>query len=159
MMASFFLDAYAFSTEAVVGYTVGKKLKFSFLQAVTNSFQLSIISGLALSVLYFFSFQFIVNQLTDIDYIRYLAFNYFIWIIIIPPIASLCYQFDGIFIGASRTAEMRNAMIISLVIFVSSSHFLINNFDNHGLWLSLLFFMIIRSLTLNYYFNRILKFF
>ena len=159
MMASFFLDAYAFSTEAVIGYTVGKKSKFSFLQAVTNSFQLSIISGLALSVLYFFSFQFIVNQLTDIDYIRYLAFNYFIWIIIIPPIASLCYQFDGIFIGASQTAEMRNAMIISVVIFVSSSHFLVNNFDNHGLWLSLLFFMIIRSLTLNYYFNRILKFF
>ena len=159
MMASFFLDAYAFSTEAVIGYVVGKKSKFSFLQAVTNSFQLSIISGLALSVLYFFSFQFIVNQLTDLDYIRYLAFNYFIWIVIIPPIASLCYQFDGIFIGASQTAEMRNAMIISVVIFVSSSHFLVNNFDNHGLWLSLLFFMIIRSLTLNYYFNRILKFF
>jgi len=159
MMASFFLDAYAFSTEAVIGYVVGKKSKFSFLQAVTNSFQLSIISGLAISVLYFFSFQFIVNQLTDLDYIRYLAFNYFIWIVIIPPIASLCYQFDGIFIGASQTAEMRNAMIISVVIFVSSSHFLVNNFDNHGLWLSLLFFMIIRSLTLNYYFNRILKFF
>jgi MATE family multidrug resistance protein len=159
MMASFLLDAYAFSTEAVIGFTIGKKSEKYFLQAVTNSFQLSIATGLAISVLYLFSFQFIVSQLTDLDYLRYLVFNYFMWIVIIPPIASLCYQLDGIFIGASQTTEMRNGMIISVVLFISSSHFLVNNFGNHGLWLSLLFFMIMRSITLNYYFNRILKLF
>ena len=159
MMASFLLDAYAFSTEAVIGFTIGKKSEKYFLQAVTNSFQLSIATGLAISVLYLFSFQFIVSQLTDLDYLRYLVFNYFMWIVIIPPIASLCYQLDGIFIGASQTTEMRNGMIISIVLFISSSHFLVNNFGNHGLWLSLLFFMIMRSITLNYYFNRILKLF
>ena len=157
MLASFFLDAYAFSTEAVIGFTIGKKSEKKFLQTVNNSFQLSIFSGLIISLIYFFSFQFIINQLTDLDYIRYLTFNYFIWIVIIPPIASLCYQFDGIFIGASQTKEMRNGMILSVVIFVTSSYFLVNNFGNHGLWLSLLFFMTIRSITLNYYFNRILK--
>ena len=159
MMASFLLDAYAFSTEAVIGFTIGKKSEKYFLQAVTNSFQLSIATGLAISVLYLFSFQFIVSQLTDLDYLRYLVFNYFMWIVIIPPIASLCYQLDGIFIGATQTTEMRNGMIISVVLFISSSHFLVNNFGNHGLWLSLLFFMIMRSITLNYYFNRILKLF
>ena len=159
IMASFLLDAYAFSTEAVIGFTIGKKSEKYFLQAVTNSFQLSIATGLAISVLYLFSFQFIVSQLTDLDYLRYLVFNYFMWIVIIPPIASLCYQLDGIFIGASQTTEMRNGMIISVVLFISSSHFLVNNFGNHGLWLSLLFFMIMRSITLNYYFNRILKLF
>ena len=157
MLASFCLDAYAFSTEAVIGYTIGKKSKKSFLQTVTNSFQLSIFSGLVISLIYLFLFQFIVSTLTDLDYLQYLAFNYFLWIVIIPPIASLCYQFDGIFIGASQTAEMRNAMILSVIIFISSSLFLLNNFGNHGLWLSLLFFMTIRSVTLNYFFNRILK--
>jgi MATE family multidrug resistance protein len=157
MLASFFLDAYAFSTEAVIGYAIGKKSKNLFLQTVINSFQLSIFSGLLISLLYFFSFQFIVNQLTDLDYLRYLVFNYFLWIIIIPPIAALCYQFDGIFIGASQTAEMRNGMILSVIIYIVSSHFLVNNFGNHGLWIALLFFMVLRSITLNYYFNRILK--
>jgi len=157
LLASFFLDAYAFSTESVIGFAVGKKSEKHFLQIVTNSFQLSIFSGLIISVIYFFSFQFIVTLLTDLDYIRYLAFNYFIWIVIIPPIASVCYQFDGIFIGATQTAEMRNGMIISVIIFITSSHFLVNNFGNHGLWLALFFFMIMRSITLNYYFNRILK--
>ncbi len=157
IVASFFLDAYAFSTEAVIGYTLGKRSKKSFLQAVTNSFQLSIFSGLVISLIYLFSFEYIINKLTDLDYLRFLAFNYIIWVLIIPPIASICYQFDGIFIGASQTSEMKNGMIIAIILFISSSHFLVSNFGNHGLWLSLLFFMIIRSITLNYYFNRILK--
>ena len=157
VLASFFLDSYAFSTEAVIGYTVGKRSKNSFLTVVSNSFQLSIFSGLIISLIYLLIFQSIVNELTDIDYLRFLAFNYILWIIVIPPVASICYQFDGIFIGASQTAEMRDGMIISVVLFVLSSQLLISNFGNHGLWLSLLFFMIIRAITLNYYFNRILK--
>jgi len=157
MLASFFLDAYAFSTEAVVGYTLGKKSKKLFFQVVTNSFQLSIISGLIISLIYLLSFKFIISQLTDLDYLRYLTFNYIIWVIIIPPVASLCYQLDGIFIGASQTVEMRNGMILSVIIFIISSRFLVGNFGNHGLWMALLLFMIMRSITLNYYFNRILK--
>jgi len=157
MLASFFLDAYAFSTEAVVGYTIGKRVKKSFLEVVTNAFQLSIFSGLLISLIYLFTSRHIINELTDLDYIRFLSFNYIVWIVIIPPIASICYQFDGIFIGASQTKEMRNGMIISVVLFILSSQFLVNNFGNHGLWLSLSFFMIMRSITLNYYFNRILK--
>jgi MATE family multidrug resistance protein len=157
MLASFFLDAFAFSTEAVVGYTIGKKAKKSFLAVVSNSFQLSIFSGLIISLIYLFTSRYIINELTDLDYLKFLISNYVIWVIIIPPIASVCYQFDGIFIGASQSMEMRNGMIVSVILFISSSQLLINNFGNHGLWLSLVFFMIIRSITLNYYFNRILK--
>jgi MATE family multidrug resistance protein len=157
MLASFFLDAYAFTTEAVVGYTVGRKARKSFLEIVSNSFQLSIFSGLIISLIYLFTFKHIINELTDLDYLRFLTFDYIIWILIIPPVASICYQFDGIFIGASQTSEMRNGMIISVVFFIFSSQFLVNNFGNHGLWLALLLFMIIRSITLNYYFNRILE--
>jgi multidrug resistance protein, MATE family len=157
LFASFFLDAYAFSTEAVIGYTIGKRAKSSFLKVVSNSFQLSIFSGLIISLIYLFSFNLIINELTNLDYLKFLTFNYIFWIVIIPPVASICYQFDGIFIGASNTAEMRNAMIISVLLFLISSNFLVVNFGNHGLWLSLLFFMIIRSVTLNYFFERILK--
>ena len=157
ILASFLLDAYAFSTEAVVGYTIGKRVKNSFLTVVSNSFKLSIFSSLIISVIYLLTFQSIVEELTNLDYLKFLAFNYIFWIIIIPPVASICYQFDGIFIGASQTAEMRNGMIISVVFFLLSSEILVSNFGNHGLWLSLLLFMIIRSVTLNFYFNRILK--
>ena len=157
LMASFFLDAYAFSTEGVVGYTIGRKAKKSFLQAVSNSFKLSFFTGLMISVVYLFFFKNIISTLTNIDYLIFLSFNFAFWVMVIPPIASFCYQFDGIFIGASQTAELRNSMIISVVLFVLFSIYLIDNLGNHGLWLSLLFFMIIRALTLNFYFPKILR--
>ena len=157
VLASFLLDAYAFSTEAVIGYVIGRRSKSSFLTVVSNSFKLSIFSGIIISVIYLLTFELIINELTNLDYLKFLAFDYIFWIIIIPPVASICYQFDGIFIGASQTAEMRNGMIVSVIFFITSSHFFISNFGNHGLWLSLLFFMILRSITLNYYFNNILK--
>ncbi|MGA0193539.1 MAG: MATE family efflux transporter [Pelagibacteraceae bacterium] len=157
MMAAFFLDAYAFSTEAVVGYTIGKRSKKSFLEVVKNAFQLSFLTAIIISTLYFIFFETIISQLTDLEYLRYISLSYIVWILIIPPIASFCYQFDGIFIGASQTADMRNGTIVSVILFILSSEFLISIYGNHGLWLSLLFFMIMRSISLNYYFKNILR--
>ena len=157
ILASFFLDAYAFSTEGIVGFAIGRKNKKSFLLAVSNSLQLSFFTSIIISLLYLFFFKILVNLLTDVELLRYITYKYLIWIIFIPPIASLSYQLDGIFIGASQTQELRNAMIISVVSFIVSSIYLTKYFDNHGLWLSIIIFMILRSLTLNFYFNRILK--
>ena len=157
MMAAFFLDAYAFSTEAVVGYTIGRRSKKSFLEVVKNAFQLSFLTAIVISTLYLIFFETIISQLTDLEYLRYISLSYIVWILIIPPIASFCYQFDGIFIGASQTADMRNGTIVSVILFILSSEFLISIYGNHGLWLSLLFFMIMRSISLNYYFKNILR--
>ena len=85
------------------------------------------------------------------------AYQHFIWIVLIPPVASFCYQLDGIFIGASQTKEIRNAMIISVIGFILASIYFTKNFGNHGLWFSLMLFMIFRSLTLKFYFNKILR--
>ena len=48
---------------------------------------------------------------------------------------------DGIFIGATQTKEMRNAMMISVVSFIIVSIYLSKYLGNHGLWFSLLFFL------------------
>ena len=157
VLAAFFLDAYAFSTEGVVGFAIGRRSQKSFLLAVKNSIQLSFFTALIISILYLIFFKQIINIITDIDILRFIAYKHAIWIIIIPPVASFCYQLDGIFIGASQTKEMRNAMMVSVASFIVISIYSTKYFGNHGLWLSLLLFMLLRSLTLNYFFNRILK--
>ena len=156
-LASFFLDAYAFSTEGIVGFTIGRRSRKSFLMAVSNAYKLSFLTGLFISIFYLIFYKTIINSLTDLDYLRFLSYSYVIWVVIIPPIASFCYQLDGIFIGASQTADMRNCMIISVVLFILFSLYLIENLHNHGIWLALLFFMIIRSLTLNFFYPKILN--
>ena len=157
IFSSFFLDAYAFSTEGVVGFSLGRKVKKNFLLTVNNSFKLSFCSGLIISLIFFISFKYLINILTDLDYLRYLSYGFIFWIIAIPPIASFCYQYDGIFIGTSQTADMRNSMVISVLIFIFLSTILSKNFGNHGLWTSLLVFMVVRSLTLRFCFSNILK--
>ena len=157
ILAAFFLDAYAFSTEGVIGFTIGRKIKNSFLSVVKNSIQISFITALIVSVIYIIFFKQIVNIITDIELLRFISYKHLLWVIIIPPIASFCYQLDGIFIGASQTKEMRNAMIISVTSFIIISIYSTKYFGNHGLWFSLLCFMILRSLTLKFYFNKILR--
>ena len=127
------------------------------LSSVTNSIQISFFTALVISILYLIFFKQIINIITDVEILRFISYKHFIWIIIIPPVASFCYQLDGIFIGASQTKEIRNAMIISVASFLVISIYLTKLFGNHGLWFSLLLFMLLRSLTLNYYFTKILK--
>ena len=157
ILAAFFLDAYAFTTEGIVGFTIGRRNKRSFLSAVKNSIIISFFTALAISIFYIIFFKQIINIITDIEVLRFISYKHFIWIIIIPPVASFCYQLDGIFIGASQTKEIRNAMIISVASFILISIYLTKYFNNHGLWFSLLLFMLFRSLTLSCFFNKILK--
>ena len=157
IFSSFLLDAYAFSTESVVGYTVGRGVQKSFLNTSKNSFELSFFTSIILSLFYILFAKYIINFLTDLDVIRFMSYSFIFWIILIPPVASFCYQLDGIYIGAAQTTDLRNAMIISVALYIASSFFLIDKFNNHGLWLSLLLLMIFRSLTLAIFFSRILK--
>ena len=157
ILAAFFLDAYAFSTEGIIGFTIGRKNKTAFLSVVKNSIQVSFFTALIISFLYIIFFKDIINIITDIEILRFISYSHLIWILIIPPVASFCYQLDGIFIGASQTKEIRNAMIISVSTFIFLSIYSTDIFGNHGLWFSLMIFMILRALTLKFYFNKILR--
>ena len=157
ILSSFFLDAYAFSTEGIIGFAVGRRNRKSFLEVVKNSIQVSLITAIIISFIYLIFFKEMIYIITDIEILRFISFQHILWIIIIPPIACFCYQLDGIFIGASQTKEIRNAMIISVLGYIGVSIFLTKYLNNHGIWLSLLLFMIFRSLTLQYYFKNILK--
>ena len=78
-------------------------------------------TALIISIIYIIFFKEIVNIITDIEILRFISFHIFYWVIIIPPVACFCYQLDGIFIGASQTKEIRNAMIISVIGYVGVS--------------------------------------
>ena len=156
-ISSFFLDAYAFSTESIVGYSLGRKSEKMFMSSVKNSIILSFSTGIIISFIFLIYAKEIINLITDIEFLRYLSYKYLLWVIIIPPIASFCYQLDGIFIGATQTKEMRNGMIVSVALYVILSIFLTQNLHNYGVWFSLLLFMILRASTLHFYFPNILK--
>jgi MATE family multidrug resistance protein len=154
-LSAFILDAYAFSTEGMVGYSLGKKDINLFKKIVKNSFILSSITGLIISIIYFLINNFVIDLMSDIEEIRNLSSSYAVWLIIMPLISSFCFQFDGIFIGVSQTKELRNAMIFSVFCYLALSVFLTDLMGNTGVWVSLCVFMILRALSLYYYMDRI----
>ena len=157
MLSAFILDAYAFSTEGIVGYSIGSKNLRLLKDVVKNSFILSASTALLICVIFFFGNHYFIISMTDLSEIRDICFSYAYWIVIIPFISSFCFQFDGIFVGASQTTELRNAMIVSVGIYIICSFFLIASFGNNGLWLSLSIFFITRALTLFYFMGRIYR--
>ena len=155
MLSAFILDAYAFSTEGIVGYSIGSKNKKVLTNVIKNSFILSATTGLLISIIYLLGKNHFISIMTDLPEIKNLSMSHSYWIVIIPFISSFCFQFDGIFIGASQTKELRNAMIVSVGIYIVCSLFLVDSFDNTGLWLSLCIFFIARAITLFVYMPRI----
>jgi MATE family multidrug resistance protein len=156
-LSAFILDAYAFSTEGMVGYSLGRNNLSLFKKILKNSFILSSITGFIISIIYFLFNDFAINLMSDIDEVKKLSSSFIIWLIILPFIASFCYQFDGIFIGASQTQELRNAMMFSVFFYLVISIVLTKYFSNTGVWISLCLFMILRALSLFYYLKNIIR--
>ena len=65
-----------------------------------------------------------------------------------PVLGVWAFVLDGVFIGATRTAEMRNGMALALAVFLGAVALLMPPFDNHGLWLAMLLFMAARGIWL-----------
>ena len=155
MLSAFILDAYAFSTEGIVGYSIGSKDKKLLTDVIKNSFILSAATGLLISLIYLVGKNNFIFIMTDLPNIKNLSMSYSYWVVIIPFISSFCYQIDGIFIGASQTKELRNAMIVSVSIYILCGLFLVSSFGNLGLWISLCIFFALRALTLFFYLSKI----
>lgn len=66
------------------------------------------------------------------------------------------FQLDGIVIGATQTADMRNAMLLSLLIFIAA-WWLLTPFGNHGLWAAFYVHYVARAGSLLWYYPRLVR--
>ena len=141
------IDGFAFAAEALVGRyrgarevaTLKRAVRFSFCWALLLSLGFSLVFGLfGGTLLYLF---------TDKTSLLIGARPYLIWIALAPPINSVAYIWDGVFVGATASAAMRNSMLIAMVVFLVA-YFLLQGLGNHGLWMALTLFGVARGATL-----------
>ncbi len=152
---AFGLDGFAQAAEALVGSALGAKDHFTFREAVKMSTLWALIVSLGFAIVYWLFGPLIIDLLTDLEDVRIAAKDALNWLIILPLVAVWPYMLDGIFIGATRSAEMRNGMIISLVIFIAAIFVLKAEYGYHGLWFALTLFMVARGVTLGLAYPRI----
>ena len=145
---SFGLDGFAHAAEILVGRAVGAKDRRAFAGAVRTSTIWALILAILFAGVLALAGPAIVALFSDIEAVREKALVFLPWMIASPLISVWAFQLDGIFIGATRTAAMRNAMLVSVASYVAAVWLLVPWQGNHGLWLALMLFLGARGVTL-----------
>ena len=154
MMTSYALDGFAFSAEALVGQAVGAKSANSLRKISLMTLFWGLVAAFLMSLFYFFFGENLIAVMTKSLELQLFTQKYLFWMIIAPILAFPAFILDGIFIGATRTKDMRNGMAISFVIFCLSVWLLFDSYGNDGLWASMMILFVVRALTLSIkYFN------
>ena len=91
---------------------------------------------------------YIIDLMAKAPEVQQAARLYLPWMVAAPVLGLASYMLDGIFIGATRTRDMRNMMALSLCIYVLSVLLLVPSHGNHGLWMALMVSFAARALTL-----------
>jgi MATE family multidrug resistance protein len=149
--SAFFLDGYALAAESLVGTAVGAKNRSGLDRTLRYINELGLVTAIILSAIFFLAGPAMIDLLTNVDEVRNTTRTYLLWVVAAPVISLWCYLLDGVFIGATCTREMRNAMVFSLMAYLAAWYLLAPVFLNHGLWLSLHVYFVVRALTLWYY--------
>jgi len=149
------LDGLAQAVEALVGRAIGAKDKASFNASIIVAGFWSLLLSMLYLLLFLLVGEWIVGLLTSIDSVRLTANTYLIWLVFLPINGVWSYLLDGIFIGATRAADMRNSMLYATIFGFIPAWLLLQDLDNHGLWLSFHIFMLIRAAILGGIFIRL----
>lgn len=154
-LASFGLDGFAHAAEAMVGRAVGARDLASFRAAVRVAFVNGAWLALLMTVALWLGGELLVRLLTDLEPVRATALVYLPYAAALPAVAVWAFLWDGVFFGATRTAELRNAMVLALLTFLAAAATLPPLLGNHGLWLALLLFLGARGLFLGLSYRRV----
>ncbi|MCG6890495.1 MAG: MATE family efflux transporter [Gammaproteobacteria bacterium] len=149
------LDGFAHAVEALAGSAYGAGKKQAFRRAVILTSAWAAFVALLAALVYWLLGESIVALFTNIDAVVESALHYLPWMIAAPLISVWSFQLDGIFIGSGHTREMRNAMIVSTLAYLAMLQLTIPLLGNHGLFLGLAFFMLMRALSLLFYYRGI----
>ena len=147
-ISAYGLDGFAFAAEALVGNAVGRRdvvaMRRGALLAGGWGLAITAVLALAFAVLG----PDIVALMTNAPEVRAAAQGYLVYVALAPLLGLAPFMLDGVFVGATRTRDMRNMMALSLAVYAVAVLVLSPSLGNHGLWLALMLSFVARAVTL-----------
>jgi multidrug resistance protein, MATE family len=147
-ITAYALDGFAFAAEALVGQALGARDRGRLRRSAALASFWGGVSVIAMAIAFALAGTAIIAVMTTAEPVRAAAATYLPWMVAAPLLGLAPWMLDGIFIGATRTRDMRNMMAVSAAIYAVSVIVLLPLMGNHGLWLSLLISFLARGLTL-----------
>ena len=153
-ITAYLLDGLANAAEALVGRAVGEGSESGLDQAVRVSLQWSLAVAMAFSIIYLLVGDAVIRLLTGLPEIQRVAAEYLPWMILSPLISVWSFLYDGVYVGATRAREMRNAMLFSTFGVFMPAWYFTQGLHNHGLWLAFTLFMAARGISMAWMYRR-----
>ena len=147
-ITAYALDGFAFAAEALVGQAVGARSRPALHRSAVIAAKWGVGGAVGLSLIFALAGPAIIDLMTTAPEVRAMAQCYLWWLVAAPLIGVASWMYDGIYIGATATRDMRQAMILAVAIYGLSLAILLPAFGNHGLWAALMVLNAARGLTL-----------
>lgn len=144
------LEGFDNVAETLAGEAVGKKQVSLLKKAIIDVGSWALLFSLSVTIFYIFFGEYLINLMTGITEVRVTAYQYLPYVALLPIIAVSSFLLDGIAVGANLFKQMRNSMMMTLLLFFLVWLSLIN-YGNIGLWLAFYSFFIFRAIILGYY--------
>lgn len=147
-LTAYALDGFAFAAESLVGQAVGARRPDRVRRASLLTSAWGLGGAVVMGLVFIVAGGAIIDLLTTSDAVRQAARIYLPWLALAPLIGVAGWMLDGIFIGATLTRDMRNAMIRSVAVFAACVLILPPFWGNHGLWAALMALNLARAVTM-----------
>lgn len=157
LFSAYFLDGLAVAAEQLTGQALGAKRRDLFARSVKLVTLWSLMIAGTLTCAFLVMSDLYINLITTDESVREMARIFFPYAAFAAVAGVLAFAMDGVFIGATWSRDMRNMMVLSLLIYLGAWAALMPAFDNHGLWLAFLIFLGVRGLTLLFVLPRRLR--
>lgn len=154
MLSGYLLDGFATAAEQLAGRAIGANYRPAFIKTVKLTLYWGFLLAGILMMIFVVLGPWLINLITNEPTVRSIATQYYIWAALISITGVLAFQMDGIFIGATWSSDMRNMMLLSLAGFIALSIIFTKFWGNHGLWISLNAFMLLRGASLSFILTR-----
>jgi MATE family multidrug resistance protein len=148
VLAAYFLDGLAAAAEQLTGRAIGARHRPAFDRAVRLTVGWGYVVGATLTLILLLFGGAVVDLMTTSEPVRGAAREVLIWAALFPLAGTLAYQMDGVFIGATWSADMRNMMLLSLVVYLAAGVLLGSAFGIVGWWAALIVFLLVRGFSL-----------
>lgn len=154
---SYLIDGMANGAAIFSGRAVGAKSGAGLDAAIRMTFKWLVVLAAILMGVYAAGNEFFIRLFTNIDEVVAMAMTYNVFVLFYPVCAGIGMVLYGVFCGATRTAPVRNMMLLALAVFYVLQWQLVPKIGNSGLWLALLGFMAAQSVILLYYLKSLRK--
>ena len=140
------LDGFAHAAEALAGKAWGEGLRSEFRRWVALTTFWGVLASIAYALFFWLAGNAVTGLLTDIGGVRETVSELMPFVIALPLVSIWCYQFDGIYIGATAAGAMMITMGISFAVYLLALGPMTQAWGLQGLWGAVLIFMGMRGL-------------